>query len=422
MRVAYRSVMCLTFAVVLSGLAGCSDGNSGAGGKAPDAGPKAKPESSAKAFDPPLKFGKAVKLAHDEDVKTWGFAPLGPKVFVRTDKGLDAYDTTSGRKLWSSALDRKDRYTGTEGVPNDDRSIPPVFAQQGERTEALFAYTDYAKGSGTGGDRTDVYLRAVDAGSGKVSWTTRLPAPAGMGISDMEPAVVGAENGTAVVTALASTNDSSEDSESAVTYAVDLSTHQVTWKQERFAAAAVDSGTVAGAQVPDRATFGQLGAWHAEEGDLALTGRAIADGTVRWKDEGHSSLEVNRVGGGLFATESRLHDIRTGKAVAGVDGAYITCYYDQQSVVVCGSDETVRGVDTRSRKVLWTISKEDPSRKMPTIQAAWHGAVYANAAPDYVVLDAKTGKDRTTFSGPHLFLVNEYAGMDLDMVAYPATG
>lgn len=415
MRVAaYRSVMCLTLAVVLSGLAGCSDNT--------DAGPAAKSEASAKAFDPPLKFGKGVKLAHDEDVKTWGFALLGPKVYVRTDKGLDAYDTRSGRRLWSSALDRKGRYTGTAGVPEDDRHIPPVFVQQGERTEVLFAFTDYTKGSGTGVDRTDVHLRAVDAGSGKVSWTARLPAPTGMGISDMEPAVVGAEKGTAVVAALAGTNDSSEDSESAVTYAVDLSTHRVTWKQEGFAAAAVDSGTVVGAQVRDRATFEQLGGWHAEEEDLALTGRAMADGTVLWKDEGHSSLEVSRVGGGLFATEAALHDSRTGKAVAGVDGAYNTCYYDQQSVVVCGNDETVRGVDTRSRKVLWTISEEDPSRRMPTIQAAWHGAVYANAAPDYVVLDAKTGKDRTTFKGPYLFLVNEYAGMDRDMVAYPATG
>ncbi|GGW67563.1 hypothetical protein GCM10010381_60660 [Streptomyces xantholiticus] len=413
--------MCLTVALVLSGLAGCSDGNSGAGGKTPDAGPKGKSETSAKAFDPPLKFGKGVKLARDEDVKTWGFAPLGPKVYVRTDKGLDAYDTGSGRKLWSSALDRKNRYTGTAGVPEDNRHIPPVFAQLGERTEALFAYTDSTKGSGTNVDRTDVYLRAVDTDSGKVSWTTRLPEPTGMTITDMEPTVVGAENGTAVVAAFAYP-DNSTDSDSAVTYAVDLSTRQVTWKQQGFAAAAVDSGTVVGAQVPDRATFGQLGAWRAEEGDLARAGRAVADGTVRWKDEGHSSVEVERVGGGLFTSESALYDIRTGKAIAGVAGAYLTCDYDQQSVVVCASDGTVRGVDTSSRKVLWTISEEDTSRKMPTIQAAWHGAVYAHAGPDYVVLDAKTGKDRKTFSGPHLFLVNEYAGMDLDMVAYPATG
>jgi len=422
MRVAYRPVMCLTFAVVLSGVAGCSDGSSGAGGKAPpDAGPKAKPETSAKAFDPPLKFGKGVKLAHDEDVKTWGFAPLGLKAYVRTDKGLDAYDTRSGRKLWSSALDRKNRYTGTVGRSEVDWGIPPVFVQQGERTQVLFAFTDSTKGSGTNVDRADVYLRAVDADSGKVSWTTQMPAPTGMTISDMEPTVVGAENGTAVVAAFAYP-DNSADSDSAVTYAVDLSTHEVTWKQQGFAAAAVDSGTVVGTQVPDQATFGQLGAWRAEEGDLALTGRAIADGTVRWKDEGRLSLEVEHVGGGLFTTESALHDIRTGEAVADVHGAYLSCDYDQQSVAVCVNDKTVLGVDTGSRKVLWTISEDDPSRKMPTIQAAWHGAVYAHAGPDYVVLDAKTGKDRKTFSGPHLFLVNEYTGMDLDMVAYPATG
>ncbi|WP_328395276.1 PQQ-like beta-propeller repeat protein [Streptomyces sp. NBC_00390] len=409
--------MCLTLAVVLSGLGGCSGGSSGAGGKGPVAGP----EVGAKAYDPPLKFGKGVKLAHDEDVKTWGFSLLGVKAYVRTDKGLDAYDTRTGRKLWSSALNRKNRYTGTAGVPEDNRHIPPVFVQQGKRTEALFAFSDYTEGSGTSVGRTDVHLRAVDTDSGKVSWTTRLPAPTGMGISDMEPTVVGAENGTAVVAVFAYPDDS-KDSDSAVTYAVDLGTHQVTWKQEGFAAHAVDSGTVVGAQVRDRVTFGTLGGWHAEEGDLALTGRSIADGTVRWKNEGHSSLEVNRVGGGLFASESALHDARTGEAVAGVNGAYLTCYYDQQSVVVCAGDETVQGVDTSSRKVLWTISEDDTSRKMPTIQAAWHGAIYANAAPDYVVLDAKTGKDRTTFDGPHLFLVDEYAGMDRDMVAYPATG
>ncbi|MFF3784120.1 hypothetical protein [Streptomyces sp. NPDC001933] len=77
-------------------------------------------------------------------------------------------------------------------------------------------------------------------------------------------------------------------------------------------------------------------------------------------------------------------------------------------------------METSSRKVLWDISEDDPTRKVPTILGTLHGAVYGSA-PDGVILDAKTGKDRTTFTGPQLYLVNEYAAMDIDMVTYPAT-
>ncbi|MEU2671532.1 hypothetical protein ABZ622_22230 [Streptomyces sp. NPDC007164] len=382
----------------------------------------AEPAARAKAFDPPLKFGKGVKPEYDEGVRTRGFALLGPKAYIRTDEGLDAYDTSTGRKIWSSALGRKDRYTGTAVDDPDDRRIPPVFVKQGDRTEALFAYTDYTKGTGTGVDRTDVYLRAVDADSGKVSWTTRLPAPTGMGVSDMEPVVVGAENGTAVVTALTSLDEASGDGESAVTYAVDVSTRQVKWKEQGFAASAVDSGTVVGAQVGDGADFGSLLGWNSDDDTLALTGRAVTDGSVSWKGGATGSLVIDGVGGGLFASNAGLHDIRTGEPVAGIGGGdTFTCHYDQQSVVVCEGNEHVWGVKASSRKVLWDISEDDPARKMPTILGALHGAVYGSA-PDGVILDAKTGKDRTTFTGPQLYLVNEYAAMDINMVTYPATG
>ncbi|NML50263.1 PQQ-binding-like beta-propeller repeat protein [Streptomyces sp. R302] len=364
-----------------------------------------------------------MKLPHDESVKTWGAALAEGRAYVRTDEGLDAYDARSGRKVWSSALEREGRYTGTAGVPEDDRRIPPVFARQGERTDVLFAYTEYVKGSGTGTGRTDVFLRAVDAASGAVSWTVPLPAPGGVRVSDAEPAVVGAEDGVAVVTALANGEGSSEDSEGAVTYAVDLGTRKVTWQQEGFAAGAVDSGVVVGALVPEAgATFGQAGGWRAEEGDLALAGRALDGGAVRWKGEDRAALEVNRVGGGFFATEGSLYDSRTGEAVDGVGGAYTTCHYDQRSVVVCAGDTAVQAVDARSRKVLWTIADDDPSRRMPSVQTAWHGAVYAHAAPDSVILDARTGKDRSTFQGAHLDQVDEYAGLGLDLVVHPATG
>ncbi len=413
--------MCLSLAIALTALTGCSDEASGPGAKDPGAPPAARPEARAKAFDPPATFGEAVELPRDESVKSWGFAQSGPVLYERTAKALDAYDTASGRRLWSSDLGRKDWYTGTEGGLDDDQRIPPVFAREGERTQVLFAFSDYTKGSGTEVDRTDVHLRAVDAGSGKVSWTTRLPAPTGTDVSDLEPAVVGTEDGTAVVRVLTSADESSEDSESAVTYAVDLSTRQVSWTQEGFAATAVDGGVVVGAQVSDSAWFRPLDGWHADEEDLALSGRAVADGAVLWTEAGRSSVDVESVGGGFFLAGS-LRDSRTGKAVPGTGDSYLRCFYDQRSVVVCGGKETVRGVDTRSHEVLWTISGDDPSRKMPEVAAAWHGAVYAGTGPGNVVLDARTGKDRSVFDGVNPFTVNEYAAVDIDMVVHPATG
>ncbi|MFD9242116.1 hypothetical protein ACFV0D_09320 [Streptomyces sp. NPDC059556] len=104
----------------------------------------------------------------DEDVKDWGVALRGPTLYHRTSEALDAYDTRSGQKLWSSPLGRKDWYTGKEGQPIDDQTIPPVLAQQNGHTGVLFAYADYTRSSGTARDRTDVYLRSVDADSGKV--------------------------------------------------------------------------------------------------------------------------------------------------------------------------------------------------------------------------------------------------------------
>lgn len=104
MRLKHRYVMCLTFAVVLAGLTGCSDDGAGAGAKADDASSTAKPRAEAKGFDPPVKFGRAVKLPVDENVKSWGFAQLGPRLYERTAAALNAYDTSSGRKMWSSPL------------------------------------------------------------------------------------------------------------------------------------------------------------------------------------------------------------------------------------------------------------------------------------------------------------------------------
>ncbi|MEE1815139.1 hypothetical protein PUR59_08935 [Streptomyces sp. SP18ES09] len=426
-RATHRHVMHLALAAVLTGLVGCSadasEKDAGAGAPGASSGAEAPAPEKMKAFDPPVKFGKEIALPVDEDIKDWGFALNGPTLYHRTSAALDAYDTHTGRKLWSSPLGRKDWYTGKEGQPSDDQTIPPVFARQDGRTEVLFAYADYTKGSGTERDRTDVYLRSVDADSGKVSWTVRLPAPKGATVSDLEPAVIGAEGGTAAVRVLTTPDDAGSDGgQSATTYAVDLKSHRVTWQEDGFAGGVLDSGIVIGARLGEEASFQAIDGWHSREGDLVLAGLALTDGSPRWKTEGHRGVEVERVGGGFFVAGS-LRDSRTGELVPGApDGSFIHCFDDQRSVIVCDTKETARGIDARTRKVLWTVSEDDPARKKPDVHNAFHGAVYASADADGVILDARTGKDRSLWSGGSAYVINEYAGADIDLSVYPATG
>lgn len=429
MRVKHRHAVHLTLAIALAGLglAGCSGGSSGkdadADAAAPGAAGAAKPPVKAKAYDPPTTFGKSVQLPVDEDIKDWGFALRGPTLYHRTSAALDAYDTGSGRRLWSSDIGRKDYYTGKEGQPSDDQTIPPVFAEQDGHTGVLFAYADDTKGSGTTPDRTDVYLRSVDADTGKVSWTARLPAPKGATVSYLEPAVIGAEDGTAVVRVFTDTNPTpSEDGESATTYAVDLKTHRTVWQKEGFSGSALDSGVVVGARLGPEATFQVLTGWNSQKEDLALTGLALADGAQRWKQGGRSGVDIDQVGGGFFIAGS-LRDSRTGALVPGGEsGDFFHCYYDQKSVVVCDNKEAVHGIDAQTHKVLWTISGNDPSRKKPEVNNAFHGAVYASAGTDGVILDARTGKDRGLYEGASGYVMNEYASVDIDLEVNPATG
>ncbi|MFF0275560.1 hypothetical protein [Streptomyces sp. NPDC004330] len=427
MRATHRHVIHLAIAAALGGLVGCSGGASGtdadAGAPGASSGAGTPAASKAKAFDPPVRFGKAIPLPVDEDIKDWGFALLGPTLYHRTSEALDAYDTRSGQKLWASPLGREDWYTGKEGQPSDDQTIPPVFARQDGHTGVLFAYADYTKGAGTERDRTDVYLRSVDANSGKVSWTIRLPAPKGATVGDLEPAVIGAEGGTAAVRVLTDTSGSGSDrGESATTYGVDLKSHRVIWQKDAFAGGAVDSGVVVGARLGDEASFQAIDGWHSPQEDLALTGLALTDGSPRWEQEGGTAVEVQQVGGGFFVAGS-LRDSRTGALVPSApDGSFIECFDDRRSVIVCDTEETARGIDARSREVLWTISEDDPARKKPDVQNAFHGAVYAAADADGVILDARTGKDRSLWEGASAYVVNEYATVDIDMEVSPATG
>ncbi|WP_215178308.1 PQQ-binding-like beta-propeller repeat protein [Streptomyces sp. ISL-10] len=435
-RVAHRPAasLVLAAAATMTLLTGCSSG-SPEGGK--PSGQGAGP--STKAYDPPRKFGKGVKLSADENANA-EVALRGTTAYLLNDDGLEAYNTRTGSKLWTvSGPDGMS--TGVEERFRLKDDAPPVLAQQSGRTLALFAYQAYTPGSGTTADVSSAHLRAVDADTGKVSWTAELPVPAGESfVDDSTPTVVGAESGTAVVTVRTTPEDGNGETRSAITYGVDLNSHQVNWRQDDFGAAALESGTVVGAQLPDAAQIDSE-RWFADDGGIGIVGRSASDGAVRWKDSRNLyGLKIERVGAGLFSAEVNVEfkenpsdfellDTGTGKLPSGMtkdSSAAISglgCVYDQRSVVVCEGEGSLAALDARTHKVLWRMSDDDPARKVPTFLTTWHGAVYGHVAGNgYVILDASTGKDRGTYDEGFLRAVNEYGGLDQDLTVYPATG
>ncbi|MFF9066339.1 hypothetical protein ACF09E_13395 [Streptomyces sp. NPDC014891] len=172
----------------------------------------------------------------------------------------------------------------------------------------------------------------------------------------------------------------------------------------------------------DEASFQAVDGWHSSQEDLAPTGLALADGSPRWEQEGGIAVEVTQVGGGFFVAGS-LRDSRTGALVPSApDGSFLECFDDRRSVIVCDTAETARDIDARSREVLWTISSDAPAGKKPDVQNVFHGAVYAAADADGVILDARTGKDRTPWEGASAYVGNEYATVDIGKEVSPATG
>jgi hypothetical protein len=120
------------------------------------------------------------------------------------------------------------------------------------------------------------------------------------------------------------------------------------------------------------------------------------------------------------------------RADRSVVGRFIgmTCWYDEVSVTVCaGENRFAFALDSTSNAVLWAMPEEGSRRVVPTVTAAWHGAVYgwANRAP--VVLDAKTGADREPSPGLAPEVVNGRAavgapvqGSGNPVTVHPASG
>jgi outer membrane protein assembly factor BamB len=401
--------MLASVGVALSLLTACWGGGSGEdGGDEQDGTPSGAPSSAAlaaKVYDPPVKFEKSADA-------TFAAGVSDGRSSVRLD-GTTAYAGSHDALRAVSVLDGETRWTlKPQGRPSEDTDsgtdhvFRPAFGQIDGQRAVLAAFAVTVPGSGTTPDRPRVELTAAAVDSGKRLWSVTVDRPEGQ--EEGDPYLVGID-GTSAALRFGDDTD-------AVSLGFDLGTRKVTWTAKGFAADFVDGGVAVG------------------RGDRSVYGLSLRDGKKAWTYMDRlNEATLTPVGGGLFTAvvrapyedESRIAALlasSTGKPPIALgartlgDPTDLSCSYDERITIVCtvtkDFDQRLIAIDTKTRKVLWTISGDDKTRLMPDVSAVWHGAIYGSTENGPVVLDARTGEDKSTTPGLTPFAVNGYVGLD----------
>ncbi|WP_226358513.1 hypothetical protein [Pseudonocardia sp. ICBG601] len=371
--------------------------------------------AAPQAFDPPANFG-------------------APVVSLQRNSGplpaVDVLDGLSGWSVGSSGLTRIDFPANVvhPGVfpenpfsehVNLDREFSgaspgdPVVVDSAAGRLVLAAFPVTIPGQGTRPSRHAVELVAAESGSARKAFSIAVPAPesgwgAGEQIQPVATRVVGVADSVAVVIG------TDPDGRHGLSAGIDLVTHQVLWT--------TPADVVAQEVVGDVVVVQRQSALEPE-----VRGIGVRDGVQRWAGVpggsvtvsgsrqvlvGHDSSTLVAVGG-----RSTAVDVGSGKSVASpLSGqAGWECHDDERSVTVCelmkGLDPyALVGLDRDSGAELWRIVA-DAGRVPPQVTATWHGAVYGFTDSGPVVLDGRTGMDRTPTAAAAPFLVNEYFGV-----------
>ncbi|MFI5571896.1 PQQ-binding-like beta-propeller repeat protein [Streptomyces sp. NPDC051740] len=322
--------------------------------------------------------------------------------------------TLDGTTAWitgSNDLTALDLATGESTVirpKGQEPAISPLFDRpvltemQGKRV-AVALLPVSTPGSGTHTDQDAVEMLVVDARTHKPIWSSE--------IADVEPgfseahggSVIGADDGIAII-----------DAGSGI-WAVNLTTRKTVWKTDGEAqdVAAVGEGIVA---------LTESSTWREER----LYGLRVSDGRRAWTfGEPEENLNVAQAGPHrLLVTHGvdvahddggRLVNLADGRQVATPEYFPVPdrCVYDDKSTAVCFKQEYGQrasfALDATSGKVLWELPTDD--RFAPPISTAWHGIVYADTEDGPLMLDARTGKDRTGHLPDVPDMVNAYVGL-----------
>ncbi|WP_224392871.1 hypothetical protein [Pseudonocardia sp. ICBG1293] len=371
------------------------------------------PAAAREAFDPPADFGPRT----GEMGRGTGDIPIvevldGVHGWLLGAKGLVRVDLTTGEVHEGLFPDHApspevDLDRVNTGFSTADPTGPPVVADTPVGRLALAAFPIKIPDRGTSPGGIGVELVAADSSTGQKTQSTLIPLPGSQAPGAWPRfeyvGVIGVHGATAVVTA--------HTSEYAFTAAVDLASRRVLWTAPDRAGQMIVGDTVIVA-ASDRSA----GRWDTR-------GLSIADGRQRWVST--STGTAHRVGRDMLlldgSSTSVVLNATTGQPAPAVPlhGARRgwSCFHDQRTVTVCQrgggrSVEILLGLDDSGTE-LWRIVNQTGGRRVPpAVSAVWHGAIYGYTRDGVpVVLDARTGADRTPAASIAPFLVNEYFGI-----------
>lgn len=404
-RLRWLQIICAALAVGL--LAGCAGTDPG-----PPNVPGATAAAPRRAFDPPADFGATAAFMSGD-----GQVPV-----------VRALDGLSGWALSSTGLARVDLaadtvapavfpdhpFIGSRSRPSASEPAlgDPVVADTPVGRLALAAFPVEIPGQGTTAARRALELVAADSGTARKAFTVTVPLdeswlqPAA--ITSLSVRVVGVTGPIVVVTAATTAG--------AVTAGIDLMSRRIAWSAPDVAGQLIAGDTVI-TRYED-----PLGGSAPE-----LRGLAARDGTQRWagvEGSGVGSMGPYRVlveqrslfnlrGGTLVLDPATGRPVRTplGRRQSGW-----RCTYDQRAITVCqldnlGKPYAVVGLDDSGTELWRILARPNAARVPPDVTTVWHGAVYGYTDAGPVVLDARTGADRTPNATAAPLLVNAYFGI-----------
>lgn len=346
--------------------------------------------------------------------------------YIITPTEMSAVDVLTGRQKWTVPIE------GEPGDPNGQSGpfVNPTGPRPPAVTDelAVAAVPVVLPEKGTTPASVALSVVAADAAKGTKKWQVDIQ------VSDSPYA--DAQNAVTQVVAVTDkaviANFSHQDEEH-VTVGLDPATGATLWERKDYDAGSVHGDIVVGTDydVPENSSMTQATALDVASGQQKWVG-ALQSSQLTMIPADPALVVVNRTDYGTGHPFLLFLDPATGAEKAKIAGeggfgsrAYGECLYDQQSVLLCQQDGVLTGYDAKSAQKLWSLPDEAANRVAPaSVTVAWHGAVYGTTQGGTpIVLDAKTGKDRSTEAGAAPVQVSKYAGITADdegtPVAYP---
>jgi outer membrane protein assembly factor BamB len=208
------------------------------------------------------------------------FLMRGERAYGLTPTGLGAVDLATGETLWDTPFPGRDRPPPEPALYEEGAADVPVLSHDGAQVYA--ATKIQVEGTGTTQDHPAVQLIAVDAGSGKVSWSTEVALPQdARWDSDTRVRVVAADAGKVVVTF-----PGDGFSHFGTSAAVDAGSHEVVWSVEGTAQSVIN-GVVLAVADPQGSGYPQMAGIDLESGSALWSGKGDSSAVT-----GFSAVEL----------------------------------------------------------------------------------------------------------------------------------